>query len=352
MKKILFDARVLNHKFYTGVENYTKNILENLLQATNYPLQTIKAQPKTKNKYLSHLWLHFVLPFKKADILFCPANIAPVFIPKNKKLVLTLHDVAFLTQEESFSTIFRLYYKFVIPFNIKRADKIITVSNYSKSQIIEHFPYASEKIEVVHIAASEIFKPIENIKKENTILYVGSLNKRKNFTSIIKAFNRLIKDQKTTRYPLLATHLKIVGNFSDNFQLDQETQQLLEDAKKNKNIIFCQNVDDEELLKLYNSSKLFIFPSFYEGFGLPVLEAMSCGTPVICSNTTSLPEVGGEAVLYCNPHDINDIAQKLKQVLCDENLQNTMIKEGITQAKNFNWQITTKKHIKTITTNY
>lgn len=349
MKKILFDARVLNHKFYTGVENYTKNILESFVlvlsgqssEFSSFTLEVVK--PKIKNKYLSHLWTHLVLPFKKADVLFCPANIASIYVPKNKKLIITLHDVSFLTQKESLSTLFRLYYKFIIPFNIKRADKIITVSSYSKKEIIKHYPFAKDKIEVIHIAAQEIFKPLPNTKKENTILYVGSLNKRKNFISVIKAFKKLSQYPiPNIQYPIL----KIVGNFSSNFSFDEETQTILNQAKQNKNIIFCQNIDNNELVKLYNSSKVFIFPSLYEGFGLPVLEAMSCGTPVICSNTTSLPEVGGKAPIYCNSNNIEDIATKLQQVLTDEKLQENMIKEGLTQSKNFNWKTTTKKHLK------
>ena len=330
--KIVFDARVLTHKTYTGVENYTEKILEKLKEIIGIVL----VKPFRKNRYLAHLWNHFVLPFKKGDILFCPANIAPIYVPKSKKLILTVHDVAFKTYPQSFSSFFRFYYNFIIPINIKRADKIITVSNYSKKEIEKYFPFAKDKIEVVCLGVDKQFKHL-NIEKKSQILYVGSINERKNFKGVIKAFESL----KAKNYQLL-----VVGNFFDNFQLDEATKQLINKAKESENIRFLSNVTNNELVKLYNESKLFVFPSFYEGFGFPVLEAIACGTPVITSNVSSLPEVGGDAVLYCNPNDIDDIAKKMEMVLKDEALQQKMIEKGLQRAKLFTWEKAAKEHIK------
>ncbi len=117
-------------------------------------------------------------------------------------------------------------------------------------------------------------------------------------------------------------------------------------AKQNKNILFKNNVANEELVKFYSESKLFVFPSFYEGFGLPVLEAMVCGAPVITSNVSSLPEVGGDAVVYCNPYDIEDIKNKIEMVLGDEQLQQKMIEKGLKRAKQFTWEKAAKEHMK------
>ena len=105
-------------------------------------------------------------------------------------------------------------------------------------------------------------------------------------------------------------------------------------------------MSNEELVKIYNQSKIFLFPSFYEGFGLPVLEAISCGTPVICSNVSSLPEVGGDAVIYCNPYDVDDIKNKIELVLNDENLQTEMIQKGLNRSKLFSWEKSAQGHIK------
>lgn len=332
--KLIFDARVLTHKYYTGIENYTKYILENI----SYKIDINIAKPISKNKYLAHMWTHFILPFKSGNILFCPANLAPLFIPKSKKLVMTIHDVAFLTYPESFSKFFQFYYSFLIPYNIKRADKIITISEASKSEILKLFPYAKEKITIIALGIDNKYRVTQDIQKRKQILYVGSINERKNLTGVLKAFECLPNK--------LDYKLVVVGNFFNLFSLSSEMKETLSRAKKNDKIIFKENLDDEALVKEYNISTLFIFPSFYEGFGLSVLEAMACGTPVVCSNTTSLPEVGGDAVVYCSPNDVNDIAEKMEMVLSDDKLQQEMIAKGLKRAKQFTWEKSAKEHMR------
>lgn len=330
---LIFDERVLAHKIHTGVENYTKYILKYLLKK----IKINEVIPNSTNKYLSHLWTHFILPFKKGDILFCPANIAPIFVPKSKKLIVTLHDVAFITYHKSFSKFFRIYYNFVIPIVIQRADKIITISNVSKSEIIKYYPNAKDKIEVIPLGIDKKYKILNNIKKDNQILYVGSMNERKNFVSVIKAFE-LLNDK--------SCKLIMVGNFSSNFDLDEQTNEMLDNAKLNKDIIFKLNISDTELVKIYNQSKLLVFPSLYEGFGLPPLEAMACGTPVITSNISSMPEVCANAAIYCNPHNIGDIKDKIELVLYGESLQKNLIKKGLKKASEFSWEKSAQEHIK------
>ncbi len=331
--KLTFDIRILSHKTYTGVENYTKYILEFLEKRINVN----KVFPKNKNKYISHLWCHFILAFKKGNILFCPANTAPYFVPKNKKLVLTVHDIAFLRYPKSFSLFFRSYYKFIMPKIINRSNKIITVSQSSKEEILKYYNIEESKIKVIHLGIDKKYKVIQNIKKENIILYVGSLNERKNFCSLIEAFELLNN---------ISYKLYIIGNFSSNFIINERTKKILLRAKKNLNIKFKININDEELIKLYNRSKCFIFPSFYEGFGLPPLEAMSCGTPVITSNLTSMPEICADAALYIDPYDIEDIKNKIELLLNDDDLQNELIKKGLKRAKGFTWEKAASEHLK------
>jgi len=265
---LLFDTRVLTHTSYTGVENYTKNILEHIKGKLSINI----AKPQTSNKYMAHLWTHLVLPFKKSDVLFSPANIAPIFVPKSKKLVLTIHDVAFLTYPDSFSKFFRLYYKFLIPFGIKRADSIITVSNYSKELIEKYYPQAKGKVNAIHLGVDSSFRVLGDEKKEQ-ILYVGSLNERKNFSLPEVGGDAVVYCDPND-----------INDIKDKIEMvldDKKSQEVLKRAKEHPNIEFKSNVSDDELIELYNSSKLFVYPSFYEGFGLPVLEAMACGTPVV-----------------------------------------------------------------------
>jgi glycosyltransferase involved in cell wall biosynthesis len=294
-------------------------------------------KPKSQNKYIAHLWNHFILPFKKGNILFCPANIAPFFVPKKKKLVITLHDMAFITHSESFSPFFRNYYKCLIPKVIQRADKIITISQTSRKEIIKYYPHTKDKIEVVFLGLDKTFYLLPNIEKKDQILYVGSLNMRKNFISVIQAFKKL----NNNKFQLL-----IVGNFSSNYNLSQATQSILDEAKINPNINFLSNITDDELRLLYNESKLFLFPSFYEGFGLPPLEAMACGTPVITSNISSMPEVCGNAAIYVDPYNIEDITQKLSMLLNNNVLHQKMINKGLEHVKHFTWEKAANKHLK------
>jgi len=224
-----------------------------------------------------------------------------------------------------------------MPVVVKRADTIITVSNYSKNEIEKYYPLSKGKIDVIYLGFDEGFKALDNIKKKNQILYVGSINKRKNLIGVIKAFELL--NQKDFTF-------LIVGNFSTNFSMNENDKMILEKAKTNTNIEFKSGISDEQLVRLYNESKLFVFPSFYEGFGLPVLEAMACGTPVVCSDSSSLPEVGSDAVVYCAPHNIEDIKEKIEMVLGDEVLQQKMIQKGLERAKEFSWEKSSDEHVK------
>ena len=332
--KIIIDARVLNSNSYAGVQNYTKYILESISDK----LQLSVAKPKVKNKYLSHLWSHFVLPFKKGDVLFCPANMAPIFIPKSKKLVLTIHDLAFLTYPKSFSKIFQIYYSLLIPYNIKRAGQIITISEASKKEIIDIFPQVKDKINIVVLGIDKKYGIVKDLKKKKQILYVGSINERKNLIGAIESFERLPKE--------LDYSLVIVGNFFDIFSLSEKTKEVLFRAKKNNKIIFKQGLDDNALIVEYNVSRILIFPSFYEGFGLPPLEAMACGTPVITSNLSSMPEVCGDAALYVDPYNIEDITSKMEILINDKNLQKELVSKGLDKVRNFTWRKSALEHIK------
>jgi glycosyltransferase involved in cell wall biosynthesis len=333
---ISFDGRVLKHKIYTGVENYTNNIFNTLKEKISITV----LEPKSSNKYLEHLWTHIKLPFLATanDLLFSPISLAPLFFFRKTKLVMTVHDIAFITYSKSVTSFFYLYYSFLIPKNIKRANQIITISEASKQEILNVFPYAKGKITVIHLGVDKKYRILKNIKKEKQILFVGSINERKNLKGVIKSFNLL---------PLsLEYKLVIVGDFFNNFFISSELENILDKAKKNKKIIFKNRLTDTELIYEYNISSCFIFPSFYEGFGLPPLEAMACGTPVITSSVSSMPEVCKDAALYVNPYDINDMSKKLQILLLDTSLQYKLIQKGLKHVKQFSWEKSAQEHIK------
>ncbi|WP_456380572.1 glycosyltransferase family 4 protein [Hydrogenimonas sp.] len=331
MKRVLFDARVLAHEHYTGVEHYTRHIYEALAER----MEIDRALPSVSNRYLLQLWNHFVLPWKKGDLLFSPANMAPLFVPKRKKFVVTLHDMAFLTFPESFSKPFRCYYRKIVPRIVRRADRIITMSYASKEEIVRYFPDAEEKIRVIYQGVDPRFKPLKRERKRQ-ILYVGSFNERKNFKAVIEAFERV----ETTAYKLV-----LAGNFSPNFSLGSEVLETIERARHDPRIEFVTAPSLPELLTLYNESALFLFPSLYEGFGLPPLEAMACGTPVVVSDRSSMPEVCGEAALYCDPLDVESIAEKIASLLESESLRKEMAAKGLARVKKFSWERSAEEHM-------
>lgn len=333
--KILIDGRVLAHEKITGVENHAISIIEKIKEKIDIDVVI----PKYKNKYYSHFWEHFILPIKarKYDILFCPSNIAPLFLSKKVKLIVTLHDLSFKDFSQMYSFLFRKYYEFVVPKILKRADKILTISSFSYERITKEYSFINDKINFIYHGKNEIFSFDENIKKEDYILYVGSLNDTKNFSSVIKAFFKL----KNSRYKL-----KMIMPSSSNFEIDEDKLHLLNEAKKNKNIEIVDYLSQDRLVKVYQKAKIFVFPSYHESFGFPVLEAFACGTPVICSNTSSLPEVGGDAVLYCDAYNVNDIKEKIELLLDDEILQKQMIQKGLNRAKLFSWEKSADEYIK------
>lgn len=330
--RVGFDARVLAHGNVSGVERYTAALYDALGKSA---CTLHGMRPSVASRVAQHLWEHVKLPLAAAadDVLVCPANIAPLYLPSKLPLVLTLHDVAFLTIPQSFSPAFRRYYRYVVPRNIRRAGRIVTVSKTSRDEIIRFFPEAAAKIEVVFPGVDPVFRYKQTVKKRQ-ILYVGSINERKNVAGVIEAFEMLKTD---------AT-LLLVGSFHENFSLSERTRKALKRARMHPNIAFREGLSSGELAAEYARSVLLVFPSFYEGFGLPVLEAMACGTPVVTSQLSSMPEVGAEAPLYCDPNDAADIAKMMANVLRNGELRRRMIEKGLERAAQFTWDETAKAY--------
>lgn len=276
---------------------------------------------------------------KKYDIYWQP-NFIPNDKIRAKKIVSSVHDFSFILYKEYHPKERIEYFEKYFFKNIEKADEIITGSNFSKQEIKERLNFPEKNIHVIyHGINHNLFKIYDNLEinqtlPENFIFSVGSIEPRKNLLGLLKAYNNL-DDTFKDKYKLVLAGFK-----------GWENNQIMELINKDKeNIHYLGYISDIELAKVYNKASLFLFPSFYEGFGLPVLESMACGTPVICSNSSSLPEVGSDAVVYCNPDDINDINEKLKFVLNDESLQKQMIEKGLKRAKQFSWEKSAKEHI-------
>ena len=329
---------MLKHSAITGVERYTIELLKAFDKAG---FQYDIAFPQFHNRYLQHLWEHTALVSKAKhyDILFCPANIAPLLKPHKTKIITTIHDLSFIYFPDSFSKAFRSYYNFIIPKVLKISDAVIAVSNNEKEQIIKKYPFAADKIYAVQSGIGEEFLNCKiALEKKDYILYVGSLNRRKNFFGLIKAFYRIMNK--------ISYRLVIVGGAYNIFKKDSGIKKILGKIPKNR-ITFKGYVNSkEELMDLYRRAYLFVFPSFYEGFGFPVLEAMACGVPVITSNTSCLPEICGDAAYYVDPYYTDSISEGIIKMLSDRNLREKLIGLGIARARLFSWEKSAENYLK------
>lgn len=277
---------------------------------------------------------------RKYDIYWQP-NFIPNENIKASKIVTTVHDFSFILYKDFHPKERIEYFEKYFFKNINESDAIITGSEFSKKEILERLNFQEKNVHVIyHGINHNLFRKHSDLSlsfdiPKKFIFSVGSIEPRKNLLGLLKAYNELDKNLKN-EYKLVLAGFKGWEN--------KEIMELIE--KDKENIHYLGFIDDIELIKVYNLATCFVFPSFYEGFGLPVIEAMACGTPVICSNSSSLPEVGGNAVVYCNPYDNEDIKNKIELVLNDNVLRYEMIKNGLERAKLFNWEKSASEHIK------
>ncbi len=277
-----------------------------------------------------HLWEQIDLPIylrkNNSPLLLNLCSTAPIFY-KNK--IVTHHDITYIRHPESFSKSFVFFYRLLMPLILKSSRKIVTVSNFSKNEISTFYKISASKFVVIYNAADkDKFRKIsrDNLNhRRKYLLAVSSINKHKNFELLINtflSFNREYKDMD----------LLIVGDNNVN-----SFKKLNSDKKKIKNIYFLGRVDDEKLVGLYQNAFAFVFPSLYEGFGIPPIEAQSCGCPVISSNAACLPEVLGNSVCYFDPNSDSDLLRAMKLVANDGNLRNKFINLGAENVERFTW---------------
>ena len=277
----------------------------------------------------------------KSDILHCPDYIIPPTF--NKNIVLTIHDMSFFRFPEfNFEWFVRKYQKMVAQ-NAKKAKFIIADSLSTQNDIVKYLKTDPSKINVVYLASEDIFKILDeddiDIKvlqkygiNSNFILSVGTIEPRKNFKTLIRAFDLLKKKYKFK-------NLKLVIAGKTGWK-SEETFDIYNNSKNRENIIFTGEICDYDLVQLYNMASIFVYPSIFEGFGFPVLEAMSCGLPVIASNTSSIPEVLQHPDLLFNPFDEKEICIKMDEILLNDNLNSYVRKQCLINSKKFSWSKT------------
>ena len=345
--KIILDNRVLKHTLFTGVERYTSRLFLTLKNLFSADYEFIDVEPKTYNRYFQHLWVYLKLPFLasryKGDVLICTAGAAPFFLSSSIKLIVVVHDISFITNRLHYSGLFSLYYRLVLPLIFKRANALITVSSTQRDIIASYFPSVDCKLTFAYPGLDSIFLNSyqfhSKTKKKNYILAVGSLNKHKNFVCLLRAFKHILNDTDHDLY--------IVAHSRDLISKDNEFTSIINSIPKHRYKVF-EFCSDEELVMLYAQADLFVFPSIVEGFGAVPLEAMSCGTPVVASNASVIPEVCSNAALYFDPYSFLDLADKILTILNDPILKSSLIEKGLDHSKNFTYEKTALSFTKVI----
>jgi len=257
-------------------------------------------------------------------------------------------DLSYLYFPEMFDKRDLLQLRSWTAYSVSKARKILTISNSSKDDIIKEYNVAQNKVVVTHLGIKETISLEPQIYSMNIlkakygvsdkyILFVGTLQPRKNIARLIEAFSQIKKGKHLEAKDL---QLVIIGRKG---WLYEEILAKPKELEIEKDVKFLENINDDELVLFYKHALCFVLPSLYEGFGLPVLEAMQYGCPVITSNSSSLPEAGGEGALYVDPENIDDIAEKITKLISDEKLRSELIEKGKKQLEKFSWEKTAKE---------
>ncbi|MBI3952838.1 MAG: glycosyltransferase family 4 protein [Candidatus Doudnabacteria bacterium] len=358
--RIGLEAERANLPNPTGVERYAAELIRNLakLDSKNQYVLYFRTKPQDWFKNLGPNFKLRIIPFPKfwtqlriswemiihpVDVLSILASALPIQHPKNS--VVTVHDIAFEFFPEAFTWFMRNYQIWSSRYAVRCAVKIVTPSESTRQDLIKHYKADPNKVVVIPLAADRSFMPIPydrvqpmldkfRLVYKKYILFVGTLQPRKNIIRLIDAFIKLKKENR------IEEKLVLTGGKG---WLWEPIMKKISEAGLSGDVVHLGYVDNNDLPALYNGAVLLTLPALYEGFGLPPLEAMQCGTPVVVSNISSLPEVVGDAGKLVDPNSVDSIAEGLLEVLSDGKLRGEMGERGIRQAGKFTWQETARK---------
>jgi glycosyltransferase involved in cell wall biosynthesis len=358
---IAVNTRLLIGNLHGGIEWFTYEILKRVVKS--HPehsfififdrpfdkrfvfaenVKAIPAPPRAKHPIIWHWWNHRTIPslLKKsgADIYISPDGMIPtrLSIPS----IPVIHDISFIHRPKDIPLLKSLYYRKLFPRYAAAASRIMTVSEFSASDISETLGIDRSKIDVVFNGVSEEFYsdigPVTDIipqlsEERSYFLFVGNLSPRKNVPNTIRAFNRYRETSNND-------HILVISG--ERFFLNSEADREYKESPFKDDIIFTGPMNRSQLRRLYSNALALLFIPWFEGFGIPVIEAMRCGTPVITSDTSSLPEVSGDAAILVSPDNIEEISNVMKMVVSDLPLRETLISKGYANASKFSWDST------------
>jgi glycosyltransferase involved in cell wall biosynthesis len=367
--KIGIDARCLEGR-RTGVGRYLANLLkrwaetaphnvyclytkhetpdDSFLDAQCFVKKTVGGPLLKKGPLWEQIALRKSLAEDGVEVFFAPAYTAP--LRSNCPFAVAIHDVSYEAHPEWYPFLQRLYFRYFSRRASARAGYVITDSKDAKHEMTKYYNLAEDKVKVIPLAADTVFKPIEDLGKiEATkrelgisgrfLLYVGMIFTRRNIPVLLDAFSTVRKEAPDCA-------LVLIGKNETEPRIN--IAQLLISRGLDQSVILHEYVAQSDVVNLYNGTAGFVYLSTYEGFGLPVLEAMQCGAPVITADASCLPEIAGGAAILVNPNKADDVAKALNTVLADENLRDELKRRGLKRAADFSWDKTARLTLETL----
>lgn len=371
--RICFDARVIIDKL-TGLGNYTYNLVKHLLMLDSeneyivlinrsltdqHPIKHLE-QKNLKKRFVQipevtpqqQVMVPFELWKQKPDVYHYPNFDLPVFQPYNS--IFTVHDLTYLKHRDLYMNgrwIKNFYTKAIMSLAAKKSKKIISVSSSTKNDLLEILKVPEHKVDVIHEGLDESYfnGNLSNNKSnffnknfglndgDEYFLFIGERRPHKNLVRLIEAFS--IFKQKTPNKIKLVIGGKKYASYD-------EPERKAHELNFTNEVIFLGYIPEDDLQLLYKNARCFIFISIYEGFGIPILEAMACGIPIITSNISSMPEVAGEAALTVNPYNVAEIAEAIHRITYDSNMSQRLVDTGLKRVKNFSWNNTAEKTLR------
>ncbi|MDD7792668.1 glycosyltransferase family 4 protein [Clostridium sp. 'White wine YQ'] len=370
--RIGIDGRASKWYRGTGIGTYTYELIYNLnlidtindyflflpenssFTSLNKNFTNKKVDENPNENFWENVSLPNIIKDNDLDLYHIPQNGVGLPTELFCKSVITLHDIIPLRMPETVSERYKYIFYNHIPKIIDNVSGIITVSEFSKEDIAKEFNYPKDRIYVTPLAAENIYKPLDkNLCKsllnkyysinKSFILYVGGFSPRKNIVGLLESFSKLKEKYK---HPL---SLVITGKHGISYEIYKNKAISL---NIDKDVLFPGFIPMEHMPIFYNSAEMLVYPSFYEGFGLPPLESMACGTPVIASNSTSIPEILQDSAILINPQNINEIIDAMYNFLINEDLKNQYIVKGFSKSKEYNWKNTAIQTLKAYTEIY
>ena len=344
--RIGIDALQLAYREFSGIENYVSNLIKEFKKLGAEKDLLIYDHPLFINPAFSR---HFILPIMmnadQLEVAHFPDHILPL-LPVKARKVITVHDLAFVKFPWFFSWAKRIHKILLTARSVRLADRIIVPSESTWRDLIEIYGTPGKKIEVIPHGIAEIFRPQSRnaaerkqvfnkygFNFERFILFVSTLEPRKNLKTLLEAYELIAKERRDLG-------LVICGKPGWLYKEDLERIKTL---SRQGRAVYLGHVADDQLVEIYNLAEVLVYPSFYEGFGFPPLEAMACGIPVIASRISSLPEMLSDAACWVDPNDASQIKDAILKVIDDKIFKEKLIKQGLEQAKKFTWQASAKR---------